>query len=145
MTTSSSPTIEELAKAMLDINTYAAHDGECEANTLTGNGCTCGYNAASKRVLDLAEQVASTPQPEGWRDISSAPKGGDRPVYINVRSISTYRWLPYKPDGRRQMGKVGRWQVAAGEYGGWDNADLPQGGEWIPHPQFPQPPSEPNQ
>ena len=34
------------------------------------------------------------------------------------------RFLPYKPDGRRQMGKRGRWQ-RMNEYGGWENCADP--------------------
>lgn len=35
------------------------------------------------------------------------------------------RFLPYKPDGKRQMGKRGRWQTL-NEYGGWDNCSDPE-------------------
>ena len=34
------------------------------------------------------------------------------------------RWLPYKPDGRRQMKQRGRWQEM-NEYGGWGNCKTP--------------------
>ena len=54
----------------------------------------------------------------------------DFTVTIDVRSVTTYRWQPYKPEGARQMKAKGRWQVAT-EYG-WENATLPNG-EWRPN------------
>lgn len=64
-----------------------------------------------------------------WRPTSEAPaKPG---TYINVRTVTTYRWLEYKPDGKRQMKAEGRWQRAT-EYG-WENASLPEG-EFVPNP-----------
>lgn len=63
-----------------------------------------------------------------WRPIET---GSDEPEYryIDVRHVTGYRWVPYKPDGRRQMKKPGRWQRAT-EYG-WENDELPEG-EWRP-------------
>lgn len=64
-----------------------------------------------------------------WRPISEAPaKAG---TYINVRSTTTYRYQPYKPDGARQMGRRGRWQKVQSEYGGWANADLPENADFV--------------
>lgn len=72
----------------------------------------------------------------GWRPTSEAPTAPG--TYINVRSVVCYRWLAYKPDGARQMGKPGRWQRAT-EYG-WENATLPDG-EFVPN--LPAPPVTP--
>ena len=65
-----------------------------------------------------------------WADISTIP---ERPGYYNVRSVTTYRWQPYKIP---QNGRKGRWQ-AANEWGGWNNAQLPFGGDWTPNPPAP--------
>jgi hypothetical protein len=62
-----------------------------------------------------------------WRPMTEAPETPG--TYIVVRSQHGYRWLAYKPDGRRQMGQLGRWQRATGY--GWENCDKPNG-EWIP-------------
>lgn len=65
-----------------------------------------------------------------WQPTSEAPcKPG---TYINVRTVTTYRWLAYKKDGARQMRASGRWQRAT-EYG-WENAPLPDG-EFITIPK----------
>lgn len=64
-----------------------------------------------------------------WRPMSEAPEVPG--TYINVRSVTSYRWLAYKPDGARQMRAKGRWQRAT-EWG-WQNCDKPDG-EWIPIP-----------
>lgn len=65
-----------------------------------------------------------------WQPTSSAPaKPGD---YIEVRSVTVYRWLPYKPDGARQMKKKGRWQAHDGY--GFTNEELPENAEWRPLP-----------
>jgi len=34
------------------------------------------------------------------------------------------RWKPYKPDGKRQMKRAGRWQ-RMNDYGGYENCDAP--------------------
>jgi len=34
------------------------------------------------------------------------------------------RWRPYKPDGKRQMKRAGRWQ-RMNDYGGYENCDAP--------------------
>ncbi len=38
-----------------------------------------------------------------------------------ILALVSIRYLPYKKDGQRQMGKKGRWQEAT-EYG-WKNMD----------------------
>lgn len=53
------PDTVALAKAALDINTYADHDFECATNN--GDPCSCGYRDANVLLLDLAEQVARRP------------------------------------------------------------------------------------
>ncbi len=82
------------------------------------------------RDLEVVPARAVTPgiEPEQWRDISTAPEDGS---YINVRSVTTYRYLLYKPDGRRQMGTRGRWQSATEH--GWANAALPALADWKPN------------
>ena len=64
------------------------------------------------------------PLREAWRPTTEAPEIPG--TYINVRTVNTYRWLAYKADGARQMGKSGRWQRATEH--GWENAALPEGG-----------------
>ena len=56
---------------------------------------------------------------------------------VNIRTATTYRWIPYKKDGVRQTGRLGRWQVAT-EYG-WTNGTLPENGEWILNEPLPPP------
>jgi hypothetical protein len=34
------------------------------------------------------------------------------------------KWVPYKPQGTKQMKRKGRWK-AMNEYGGWDNCETP--------------------
>jgi len=34
------------------------------------------------------------------------------------------KWVPYKPQGAKQMNRKGRWK-AMNEYGGWDNCETP--------------------
>lgn len=51
------------------------------------------------------------------KPISEAPMNGT-PILVT----HTMRYLPYKKDGQRQMGKKGRWQEAT-EYG-WKNAEV---------------------
>ena len=68
----------------------------------------------------------------GWRPIGTAPKG-EPGLMIDVRSATTYRWLPYSGKSEQfRKGIKGRWQRAT-EYG-WENAKLPtEYGEWIPN------------
>lgn len=66
-----------------------------------------------------------TRQAGGWADLATIP---ERPGHYDVRSVTTYRWLPYKvPQG----GRKGRWQEAT-EYG-WTNAKPPRRGDWKPN------------
>lgn len=72
--------------------------------------------------------AAPTAQGQGWQDIASAPREGR----IDVRVITTYRWLPYKPSsGLPQRGFPGRWQRATEH--GWENSELPESGDWRPN------------
>lgn len=51
-------------------------------------------------------------------------------VFTTQRTVyEDYRWLPYKPDGVRQMKKPGRWQkrVWQGNYFRWANCKEPEG------------------
>lgn len=71
---------------------------------------------------------------DDWQPTSTLADALDPNVttYINVRTTTTYRWKPYKPDGQRQMKARGRWQRAQ-EPDGWENCSAPAG-EWIPNP-----------
>ncbi len=93
------------------------------------------FAALVAEVLTKHLAAAADPAPE-WRDLAelrgSTPKMGETPM-VDVRTTVTYRWLPYKPDGARQTGRTGRWQRAVGEYGGWENAPLPECGDWKPN------------
>lgn len=52
----------------------------------------------------------------GWAPFDTAPTDG-RPFRAQHEEVM--RWLAYKPEGARQMGKPGRWQIHNGF--GWDN------------------------
>lgn len=65
-----------------------------------------------------------------WKPMSDLSINPNETTYINVRTEWTYRWLPYKKDGRRQMKAQGRWQRAT-EYG-YENCSQPAG-EWTPN------------
>lgn len=91
---------------------------------------------ASKAPSCVSAGVAETPS-GGWLDIAIQGPPDAPGNYVNVRSVLTYRYLAYKPDGARQMKKLGRWQRATEH--GWENADLPAHGEWAPN--YPVPPS----
>lgn len=58
-----------------------------------------------------------------WRDIATAPKNG-----TPIVGAELYRYLPYKPEGVRQMKRHGRWQRWNGY--GWDNSEPPE--SWMP-------------
>lgn len=70
-----------------------------------------------------------TPNTPGWTK-GPIPTQDRETVYVEVRHVELWRWLPYKADGRRQMKAPGRWQVSRSEYGGWTNATPPEGAEW---------------
>lgn len=71
-----------------------------------------------------------------WQPTSTLADALDptKTTYVNVRSVTTYRWKPYKKDGQRQMRAAGRWQMASGtgEYTTWVNCSAPSG-EWTPN------------
>lgn len=71
-----------------------------------------------------------TPEPI-WQPTATLTINPKATTYINVRSVTTYRWKPYKPDGQRQMRAQGRWQRAK-EPDGWENCAAPVG-EWAPN------------
>ena len=78
--------------------------------------------AAEARAIAAEEALKA-----GWS--TDAPPMR-RDAWIEVRGVDVYRWLPYKPDGARQMKKAGRWQKHDGY--GFTNAELPEGAEWRP-------------
>ena len=41
-----------------------------------------------------------------------------------MHSFTAVKWVPYKPNGARQMNRKGRWK-ALNEYGGWENCETP--------------------
>jgi hypothetical protein len=73
-------------------------------------------NAAIEAGLKRTPQQRAEESEPAWRPIQDAPATPG--TYINVRSVTTYRWLAYKPDGVRQMRKAGRWQIATEH--GWE-------------------------
>lgn len=91
--------------------------------------------AHTRHYLDRARALLGSE----WQPIETAPK---QPGHIDVRFVVTYRWLPYKPQSHQcRAGIKGRWQRAvSNEYGGWENACLPQNGEWRPPQPLPLPP-----
>ncbi len=77
-------------------------------------------------IRDMEEKEAATScggglvkepaDEQGFRPIESAPKDGT-PIVVG----HLVRYLPYKPDGKRQMKADGRWQEWNGH--GWSNID----------------------
>lgn len=122
------PTREEIGKAIY-LAMYEHQGGLWHAN----DSKETWFKIADRFLARTKPPSSSPPQATNseveWNDISTAPKSGQ---IINVRSVTSYKWTPYKPDGRRQMGVAGRWQ-RAGSYAGWDNANLPENGEWTPN------------
>lgn len=58
-----------------------------------------------------------------WQPIETAPRDG-----TPVVGSELYRFLPYKPEGKRQMKADGRWQRWNGY--GWENSAPPE--SWMP-------------
>lgn len=58
--------------------------------------------------------------------ITAIEQSTRRQHFTDVRHV-TVRWEPYKPDGRRQMKALGRWQeqVGWGDYWTWQNCNRP--------------------
>lgn len=82
------------------------------------------HNSGERLPIDKAESGAGDGVREAWRN-DVPPSNG----YIDVRSVTTYRWLAYSPKSDQwKRGIKGRWQSAT-EYG-WANAGLPQNIEW---------------
>jgi hypothetical protein len=79
------PDFDQIARAW--INWY------CETGRLAGEG-----------VPSLSALLRKTAG-RGWMPISEAPKDG-----TPLLSSRMVRYMPYKPDGRRQMKADGRWQ-----------------------------------
>lgn len=50
----------------------------------------------------------------------------DGSIFYMRQIVGPYRWKAYKPEGQKQMGVSGRWQIA-NEFGGWDNCEKPDG------------------
>lgn len=100
----------------------------------SAHGCdTCDAVAKAKQALSL-------PSPSDWLPIEDAPK--EPGIVINVRGVTPYRWVPY--NGRSDQfrrGIKGRWQ-RANEYG-WENAALPENGEFVVNQPLPAPPETP--
>lgn len=94
-----------------------------------------GENAA-KDTVATAKAAAQADYESRIRSALASPVEGWRPGpppadcgYVDVREVTTYRYLPYKPDGRRQMRAPGRWQRATEH--GFENC-APPTGEWRP-------------
>ena len=93
------------------------------------------FERDAERILENAAAIRERME-DGWQPIETAPEVPG--TYINVRSVTSYRWLEYKKDGQRQMRARGRWQRAT-EWG-WENCSKPDG-EWMPNPpSVPEPP-----
>lgn len=113
-------------------------DGPCPRCKATASeGCGVEVGASVTFIRTTREALFRTPAGEARTD-SGLEWSTDKPPevagqYINVRTVTTFRWLPYKPDGARQMKKAGRWQQVRSEHGGWENADFPEGAEWTPN------------
>lgn len=73
------------------------------------------------------ESAVEAGKADKWLPIATAPKDGT--VVVSHRSV---RYLPYKPDGKRQMKTEGRWQEHNGY--GWENCKEPPTG-WMPMPE----------
>ena len=84
-----------------------------------------GYNGSGACARAAIEGVMEPASP--WRDIETAPKDG-----TPVEGSEMYRYLPYKPEGRRQMKADGRWQRWNGY--GWENSEPPHGWKTLPEP-----------
>ena len=102
-----------------------AHDARGEDEVRIALGMWTGFESAASHIRTLKSEFPSLSQ-EGWRDIASAPKDG-----TPITAARTVRYLPYKPDGRRQMQTDGRWQEWNGY--GWRNCEGDPG-KWLPPP-----------
>lgn len=93
--------------------------------------------AVYKEQFRIADRLAAILAEEagGWTE--GEPPPPDRLAMYYVRMIEVFRWLPYRPDGARQMRRSGRWQKHQGY--GFENHEWPDGVQWRPVP----PPTEP--
>lgn len=67
-----------------------------------------------------------------WK--TSPPPLDGTPIYM--RTVSVYRFKPYKPSSQQfKRGEKGRWQEM-NEYGGWENCPHPLGNEWTTESPF---------
>lgn len=67
-----------------------------------------------RTLLAIIDRLSTSPTPGGWRPIVEAARDG-----TPMLASRTVRYLPYKPDGKRQMRADGRWQEWNGH--GWTN------------------------
>lgn len=126
MTTPDSAAQEELARLL-------CCRPACRRPGTTPEGvplCLASESMADAQAV-LAWMKSSGYVRQGWQDISTAPRDGT-PITVG----QTMRYLPYKPDGKRQMQAEGRWQAWNGY--GWTNCEDPE--QWMPTP--PVPPTE---
>jgi len=92
------------------------------------SGVTASMDAASEaKLLAAYEKLNAALIESKWQ--SGDPPQPEKTEWFSVRVIELWRWLPYKPDGARQMKAKGRWQKH-NEHG-FENADWPEGAEWI--------------
>lgn len=81
--------------------------------------------------------MSDEPAKGSWKPIAELgePAPGTDPIRT-IRVTETWRWLPYKPAGQRQMKRRGRWQKWTGY--GFENAELPEDAEvWQPDAEEP--------
>jgi len=88
------------------------------------------YGSHYERHMKMMRKALAAAVTAGEQEWQPGPPP-DNVGYVDVREVTTYRFMPYKPDGRRQMGKRGRWQSAT-QYG-FENCDPPVG-EWRTNP-----------